>query len=292
MRYEIFFVSFNAMTSPQVAFEHYFEKRPLYRTGHGTALYENADTGVSFAFDCTADPVVPPGTLHPWARFMIELLRPSFFPEEATREIEPFIRHFEARVLEAPGTPPVAYSPASFLRHWHDASRREYQQALATAERQRLPLSRMPRRALMAAWQWNYHRRVLQTHEGDGLFVPRIWFLRTNDRMATSVIWPEAMAARVPQVDFVIFSRGAFAADSESLAAGRADVALIPWDEVQPAIHGSAVYDSLSVSWRVTDPAMLEALADRVARAPSTPRLPDVVPLDTVLDDEGFPAPD
>jgi hypothetical protein len=287
MRYEIFFVSSGPMTSPQVAFEHYFEKRPLYKVGRGTARYENTDTGVRFAFDCTAEPVVPPGAQRPWARFMIELLRPSFFPEEATREIEPFVRHFETRVLDEPGLPPIPYSPATFLRGWHEASRREYEQALVTAEEQGVPLSRMSRKELLAAWQWNYHRRVLQSHEGDGLFVPRIWFLRTAGGMSTSVIWPEAMAARVPQVDFVIFSRGAFAGSGDAPVEG-ADVALVQWDAVAPAIQGSAVYDSLSMSWRVTEPAMLKELGELVTRVPSTPRLPDVVPLDTVLDEEGF----
>src|SRR5215831_11432133 len=113
MRYELFFVSSNPMTSPQVAFEHYFEKRDLFTIRSGAAQYENADTGVSFAFDCTALPVVAPGAPRPWARFMIETLRPSFFPEEGTREIEPFVRHFEARVLDAPGADAVNYSPAS-----------------------------------------------------------------------------------------------------------------------------------------------------------------------------------
>src|SRR6188472_3063257 len=115
MRYELFFVSSSPMMSPQVAFEHYFEKREHFAVRRGTAQYENADTGVSFAFDCTAEPVVAPGTPRPWARFMIEVLRPSFFPEEATREIEPFIRHFEVRVLDQAGTVAVDYSPATFL---------------------------------------------------------------------------------------------------------------------------------------------------------------------------------
>ena len=105
--------------------------------------------------------------------------------------------------------------------------------------------------------------------------------------MSTSVIWPEAMAARVPQVDFVIFSRGAFAGNGDAPVEG-ADVALVQWDAVAPAIQGSAVYDSLSMSWRVTEPAMLKELGELVSRVPSTPRLPDVVPLDTVLDEEGF----
>ena len=39
-----------------------------------------------------AAPEVAPGTPKPWARFMVETLRPSFFPEEATREIEPFVK--------------------------------------------------------------------------------------------------------------------------------------------------------------------------------------------------------
>ena len=286
MRYELFFVSSSPMMSPQVAFEHYFEKRELYTTGRGTAQYENADTGVSFSFDCTAEPLVAPGTPRAWARFMIEVLRPSFFPEEATREIEPFIKHFEVRVLDQLGTGAVDYSPATFLRHWHDASRREYASALTRSRKSGRALPRMPRPELLAAWQWNYHRRVLQSHEGDGLFVPRIWFLRTEQGMVTCVVWPEAMAARVPQVDYVLFSRGAFAPER---ALSEPDVAFVPWGAVAATIAGSAAYDSLSTSWRVTDPEMLEALAYVVSRQPPARRLPDVVPLDTVLDEEGFP---
>lgn len=286
MRYELFFVTSGPVTAPQVAFEHYFEKRELYKVGRGTARYENTDTGVGFTFDCTAEPLVAPRIERPWARFIIELLRPSFFPEEATREIEPFVRHFESKVLETPGDPPVAYSPAVFLRSWHQASRTAYGRASEAAAQQQVPLSRLPRRELLAAWQWNYHRRVLQAHEGDGLFVPRIWFLRTPEGMATSVIWPEAMAARVPQVDYVIFSRGAFVTGS---GRKRSDVALVSWDDVAPTIKGSAAYDSLSVSWRVTDPDMLTELGTVVSRMPPTPNLPDLVPLDTVLDAEGFP---
>jgi hypothetical protein len=289
MRYELFFVSSNPMTSPQVAFEHYFEKRDLFTIRDGVAQYENGDTGVSFAFDCTTSPVVAPGAPRPWARFMVETLRPSFFPEEGTREIEPFVRHFEARVLDAPGAGVVSYSPANFLRQWHDASRREYADALKIARESGHDLPRMPRRELLTAWQWNYHRRVLQTHEGDGLFVPRIWFLRSEGRMVTSLVWPEAMAARVPQVDYILFSRGAFAPQR---ALRDPDVAFVPWDAVSGTIASSAAYDSLSLSWRVTDADMLAALARIVGAQPPARRLPDVVPLDAVLDEEGFPEDD
>jgi hypothetical protein len=286
MRYELFFVSSSPMMSPQVAFEHYFEKRDFYTVGRGTAEYENADTGVSFAFDCTAAPEVAPGTPKPWARFTVETLRPSFFPEEATREIEPFVRHFEARVLDEPGAAAIAYSPAAFLRHWMEASRHEYAHALKSSRQSGVSLPRLPRRDLLAAWQWNYHRRVLQSHEGDGLFVPRIWFLSTQERMVTCVVWPEAMPARVPQVDYLLFSRGAFAPRP---ALREPDVAFVPWQDVSSIIAGSAAYDSLSLSWRVTERDMLDDLADAVSHLPSARRLPDVVPLDTVLDDEGFP---
>jgi hypothetical protein len=286
LRYELFFATSAPLASPQAAFERYFEKRPPYKNGRGVARYENADTGVGFTFDCTSEPLATPGSARPWARFTIELLRPSFFPEEATREIEPFVRHFESRVFEVPGAEPAEYSPAGFRRAWHDASRRAYEEALQTARQAGVTLSRMPRRALHAAWQWNYHRQGLQTHEGDALFVPRIWFLRSGEEMSTSIIWPEAMAARVPQVEYVLFSRGAFEHDASS---GRSDVALVSWDTVAPAFSGSTCYDSLSVSWRVTDPEMLASLAKVVSSTPPTRKLPDLVPLDTVLDEEGFP---
>lgn len=288
MQHELFFVSSAPLMSPQAAFDHYFEGRANYKVTRGLARYENDDTGVGFTFDCTGETVVAPGTPRPWARFIVELLRPSFFAEEATREIEPFVRHFESGVLDVPGAPPAPYSPATFLRNWHAASRTEYARAQAAAEQSGVPLSRMSRAALTSAWRWNFHRRVLQSHEGDGLFVPRIWFLRTGGGMATSVIWPEAMAARVPQVDYVIFSRGAFAPPRR----GSSDVVLVPWEQVIETIKGSAAYDSLGVSWRVVEPEMLDALGTVISTVTATKQLPDLVPLDTVLDVEGFPEQD
>ena len=144
----------------------------------------------------------------------------------------------------------------------------------------------MPRHDLLVAWTWNYHRRVLQAHEGDGLFVPRIWFLRTTEGMVTCMVWPEAMAARVPKVDYILFSRGAFAPEP---ALSEPQVAFVPWASIAPIISGSAAYDSLSISYRVTEAPMLEALARLVAHLPETRKLPDVIPLHTVLDDEAFP---
>ena len=286
MQHELFFISSGALMSPEAAFEHYFAGRPHYKVTKGTARYENDDTGVEFTFDCTAEPVIPPGSPRPWARFIIELLRPSFFAEEATREIEPFVKHFQSTVLTVADPAPASYSPALFLRGWQDASRVEYARAQAAATQSGVPLSRMPRQALMSAWRWNYHRRVLQAHEGDVLFVPRIWFLRTEQGMSTSVIWPEAMAARVPQVDHLIFSRGAFAVRKKRR--GHSDVALVRWDAVIETFKTSAAYDSLSVSWRVVDADMLDALAEVIATIPATRHLPDLVPLDSVLDEEAF----
>jgi hypothetical protein len=284
VRYELFFVS-DILTAPEIAFEQFFRERPFYTMARQNARYLHPDTGVEFTFECTAEPTLPPGTARPWARFVIELLRPSFFADEATREIEPFVRHFDSRQVEADGLSTRPYSPAAFLRGWHEASRREYGRAQAMAEGSGAPLSRMPRAQLRMAWQWNYHRAVLQAHEGEELFVPRIWFLRGPEGMATSLIWPEAMAARVPQVDYVLFSRGAFDAGRGKTS----DVALVPWSDIAPVIAGSATYDSLFISWRVTDPASLETLVSVVSRHPPARALPDLVPLDAVLDAEGFP---
>ena len=283
MRYDLLFVS-DILTAPQAAFEQFFRDRPFYTIARGTARYLHPDTGVEFTFDCTAQPTLPPGTARPWARFAIELLRPSFFADEATREIEPFVRHFDSRLVDGPAMILRPYSPAAFLRGWHEASRHEYARAEAMAGESGPPLSRMPRAQLRSAWQWNYHRAVMQAHEGEGLFVPRIWFLRGPHGMATALIWPEAMAARVPQVDYVLFSRGAFGG-----AAGKAsDVALVPWSDIAPAIAGSATYDSLFISWRVTEPAMLDALVAILSRTPPSSSLPDLLPFETVLDAEGF----
>ena len=218
--------------------------------------------------------------------FSLALVRPSFFAEEGSIELSAFVAAFGPTLIQ-PGAQHVSeFSTTTFLRDWESRNRAAcglFTMQDAGAER---PLT-LPRSRLLAAWQWNYRRKMLQAKEGEGLFVPRVWFMRLPEGVGTSIVWPDAMAVRAPQVDRVIFSREALAPRTR-LRGRRPDVAVVPWSTVAASITGSAFYDSLLVSWRVSDPKVLNALTHVVSTLRGTTEIPDLVADDKVLDREGF----
>ena len=284
MRYELQFVPSSAVVPNRAAFERYFSKRDNYAVKKGTARYTNEDTGVDFLFECS-ETSAPSSRDRPWARLLLAYVRPSFFAEEATREIEPFTTQFGTSVIDPQNPSVTTYRTPEFLRAWQAGNRDAcgpYHGWGVSDPRLTLPRSR-----LLAAWQWNYRRKALQEGERDGLFVPKIWFIRTEDGVATGVIWPDAMPMRAPQVDYVIFSREMLA--PRGLVGRRSDVAVVSWSQISPMVTGDAFYDSPLVSWRVTDPLVLTGLAQIVQRLPGDD-MPAIVPPDKVLDREGFAA--
>ena len=284
MRYELLFVPSSAVVPNRAAFERYFAKRDNYAVKKGTARYTNEDTGVDFVFECSSETADGPSSrTRPWARFSLEFVRPSFFAEEATRELEPFTGQFGTTVIDPQNPSVTTYTTPALLKGWEAGNR----EACGPYHRKGVadPRFTLPRSRLLATWQWNYRRKALQEGERDGLFVPKIWFIRTDERVATAVIWPDAMPMRAPQVDYVIFSRETLA--PRGLVGKRSDVAVVPWSQVSPLVTGDAFYDSPFVSWRVTDPFVLTGLAQTVHRLPGND-MPALVPPDKVLDREGF----
>ncbi|HEX5108127.1 MAG TPA: hypothetical protein VFV95_06760 [Vicinamibacterales bacterium] len=283
MRYELLFVPTSAVTPNRATFERYFSKRDNYAVTKGTARYTNEDTGVDFLFECLPETSGGPSSRQPWARFSLAYVRPSFFVEEATRELEPFTGQFGSSVVDLQNPAVTTFSTPALLKGWEAGNR----EACGPYPRRNVadaPLT-LPRSRLLAAWQWNYRRKALQEGERDGLFVPKIWFIRTNDTVATGVIWPDAMPLRAPKVDYVIFSREMLA--PRGLVGKRSDVAVVRWSQISPLVTGDAFYDSPLVSWRVTDPLVLTGLAQTVHRLPAN-EMPPLVPPDKVLDREGF----
>ena len=287
MQYELLFIPQGVLRPDRAAFERYFAARDHYTVRKGHARYENEDTGVYFSFEYMPDPAARPSEgASPWVTFSLALVRPSFFAEEGSIELSAFVAAFGPTLIQ-PGAQHVSeFSTTTFLRDWESRNRAAcglFTMQDAGAER---PLT-LPRSRLLAAWQWNYRRKMLQVKEGEGLFVPRVWFMRLAEGVGTSIVWPDAMAVRAPQVDRVIFSREALAPRTR-LRGRRPDVAVVPWSTVAASITGSAFYDSLLVSWRVSDPKVLNALTHVVSTLRGTTDIPDLVADDKVLDREGF----
>jgi hypothetical protein len=282
MRYEMFFVS-TSVAPDRAAFERYFGERDNYAVTRGAARYANEDTGVDFLFEYGAFDHASSGA-RPWARFALDYVRPSFFADEATRELELFTGRFGPAVFDAGGTAPAPFATHVFLRRWEAGNRAACGPFPGTGDAStRVTL---PRRTLLATWQWNYRRKGLQEGERDGLFVPKVLFMGVDAGVATCVIWPDAMAIRAPQVDHVIFTRDTLA--PRGLLGRRPDVAVAAWAEIAGLVTGDAYYDGPIVSWRVTDPRILTGLARRVASLPGSADMPVLVPPHEVLDREGF----
>ncbi len=281
MPYELHFVTASPEAPDRAAFERYFSRRDHYRVERGRASYHNDDTGVTFVFQHDGNAVDSAGR-RSWATFALDYVRPSFFAEEATRELEPVAATFGPAVVDPSDRGFTAYLTPTFLKSWERGNREACGPYPETVPEKHRPFT-LPQARLLAAWQWNYKRRQLQEDEQDGLFVPKVWFVASGDGVGTGIIWPDAMPLRAPQVDYVIFSREALA------PGGGSDVAVARWGEIAGSVTGSAFYDSPLVSWRVTDPQILTGLAQRVARM-SGARMPAIVAPDKVLDREGFAA--
>lgn len=282
-RYQLSFVSLNALVPDRIAFERYFARRPHYVVQNGRATYLNDETGVGFSFESVAPPPTISGQPRTWARFTLDFMRPSFFAEEATRELEPFVEQFGAPVRDASDASHVSYSASAFLKAWELGNREvcgAYRGDTATDP------PTMVRSRLLSVWRWNYERSELQQSEGETVFVPRVWFVRVGNAVATAVIWPDATAIRAPQVDYVIFSRQPL--EGAPNADGRPDLVVLPWATVSSSITGSVFFESPLVSWRIVSRPVLTGLSELVGSHPSATELPAIVPSEGILDREGF----
>jgi hypothetical protein len=282
MQYQLAFLAAGPVRPDRAAFERYFSGLPHWSVGKGLARYANEDTDVSFSIHYVA-----PSTdlRQPWAVFTLALPRPSFFAEEATHELTPFASHFGAAIAAGSGV--LEYSVPVFQREWEESNRRSCGPLVAHLRAGEPPFT-MPRAELLAAWGWNFRRRAVQQQEGNSLFVPRIWFLRNEHRAGTCVIWPDLMAIRVPQVDFVIFSRDDVR--PRHIAGRRADIAMASWSTIVRSITGDAFYDTPPANWRVHDTRVLNAISTLVSGLRGTTDMPEFLPSDAVLDVECFAA--
>ena len=281
MQYQLSFAA-GPGAPDRAAFERYFTGRPRWTVDKGHARYQHDDTGVTFGFHYATGPAGTDAQPRPWAVFALALPRASFFAEEATHELSAFVARFGAALIPSPHASMATFTVPDFQRSWEEVSRAACARLSVTSHEPPFP---MPRSRLLTSWKWNAGRRALQDQEGD-VFVPRVWFIRTAGGVGTCVIWPDAMAVRVPQADHVIFSRDELA--PRTRLGRRPDVAVAPWSLIAPSITGDAFFDHQLANWRVTDPRVLKGVMRLVSKLRGATDMPEFLPPDAVLDEEWF----
>ena len=125
------------------------------------------------------------------------MLRPSFFAEEATRELEPFVEQFGAPVRDASDPSHVSYSTAAFLKGWELGNREACGTYRGESSAESADHGAQPAPVGLAL---ELRAERTAAARGRGIFVPRVWFVRVADIVATAVIWPDGTPIRAPQV--------------------------------------------------------------------------------------------
>jgi hypothetical protein len=221
----------------------YFSARANYEVNGQQAWYVNDDTGVYFSFEYDAQTEEPSDWRETaengdeWvptvATFNLNFNRPSFFALEAAVELEAFVSEFHLGIddPQAGGMGRGPFVRERFVAGWTAAN--EWACSVVRDETTPPPLT-YPRDRLDKIWRWNYQRKALQEKLGESIFVPRLSFAVVEGVAQTFVVWPDAMASYVPEVDIVVLVR-------EQLATWRwfrrsPQMLLAPWRAVADAV--------------------------------------------------------
>ncbi len=244
MSYDVLFTpapSGPAMT-PEV-FVDYFAGRENYEVNGEQAWYSNDDTGVYFSLEYDASTEQPADSWdvadegEEWgptvATFSVNLNRPSFFALEAAAEVEAFVSAFRLGV-DDPQPSGMGHGPfvlERFIAGWTEAN--TWACAALSGETSPTPLL-YPGDRLQRIWRWNFQRKALQRELGEGVFVPKVSFATVEGALQAFVVWPDAIASYVPEVDVVVLVR-------DELASWRwfrksPEMLLAPWKVVASAI--------------------------------------------------------
>ena len=244
MSYDVLFTpapSGPGMTAEE--FFDYFSKRSNYEMNGKQAWYSNDDTGVYFSFECDTQ-IEPPSDWpeiaeegEEWvptvATFNLNLNRPSFFALEAAAEVEAFVSAFRLGV-DDPQVSGMGRGPfvrERFIAGW--TATNEWACSAVRDETSSPPLI-YPRDRLQRIWRWNFRRKALQQELGDRIFVPKVSFAAVEGVARTFVVWPDAMASYVPEVDVVVLAREQFA--SWRWFRKSPEMLLAPWSAVASAV--------------------------------------------------------
>src|SRR5262245_52231785 len=211
MSYDLrFWVPAGAPVPSQAELEEYFRGRPWYAMQGSQAFYGNEDTGVYFSFEL-GEPSDGEGV---GRSFNLNYFRPSIFGLEAEREVSAVVERFSLSVddpqIQGMGRGP--YSRDGFLSGWNTGNEFGYASIVAQVKKDAgtegsLFNTVLPAAELERCWRWNLQRADLQRELGDGVFVPRISFLRRDGGIRSFVVWGDAMAVALPDVDVLMLVR-------------------------------------------------------------------------------------
>jgi hypothetical protein len=225
MSYDLQFCVRAGATAPTAGeLEAYFRGRPSYQLLQGSqAFYSNEDTGVYFTFDLgvsaeeagEAEAAPPQDGLQAIPlSFNVNYMRPSIFGLEAESELTALVERFGLSVddPQVHGMGRGAYSPAGFLAGWNAGNELGYRAMVAQVKQQAgsegdLLDMVLPAAELERCWRWNLQRNDLQRELGDDVFVPRVSFLHRDGAIKSFVVWGDAMAVALPDVDYLMLVR-------------------------------------------------------------------------------------
>ena len=206
----------------------FFSERSWFTLTKKQAYYENQDTGVCFHFDYAKDEVYP-------VAFHLNYYRPHFFGLEAAHELTAFVHHFNCCLLDPQqnGMKEGPYSVEGFLRGWNTGNQLHVQAALSA--RQPPATYVCSTQELERVWNWNYRRKERQDSLGATMFVPKIMFMKGEDRARTAVIWPDGCPIKLPKVDQVIMVRDQLS--SKPYALQPREITLVDWECIEPQLQ-------------------------------------------------------
>lgn len=205
MSYDLYF------TSPSISleeFENYFSKNPLYEVNNGQAFYQNEATGVYFFFNHEGESKED-YDYNVEVSFNLNYLRPHFFSLEAANEIQRFVSYFNCEIEDPQidGMDNNLFSIEGFLEGWNRGNKFAVKSPLSQTDKTNL----ISTDKLDMAWNWNFSIQKKNETLGQGIFIPKIIFLKVDGVLGTCAVWPDAIPTFVPNVDFLHIPREACA---------------------------------------------------------------------------------
>jgi len=242
MSYELYF---NRPEISREQFVSYFEHRPKYElvADQGQAWYENEETGVYFSFwfnDVPEDERDEEEVDHA-VMFSMNFFRPHFFALEAELEVARFIEFFGASIHDPQthGMGDGPYSAAGFIAGWNHGNEFAYSVILKKKKSAR-QLEGRPGKELENVWRWNHRRKERQRDLPEGVYIPKLIYVRVEEVLYLTCIWSDAMPVLLPMVEKVILHRKAMA-PSSFLKGRKEDSCFLPWEDVLPEVQAHRV---------------------------------------------------
>ena len=287
LSYDLYFLA--TPRPEQEEFVAHFKMRPFYSIespSQSQAAYANEDTGVYFSFDFSSaeeesedDPDDPASDA--WASFNINYYRPHYFADEAVPELEAFVARFNRRVFDPQrdGMGEGDFSAEVFRRGWNRVNEIAYRSMPSSG--MPAPITR-PASTLERIWRWNIERSRFQEQVGDAVFVPRISFFRSAERVFSASVWTDAIPAVLPETEMVIIYRDRLAA---GLFRQAPTIALASWEHVASRLAGRRRDDTPLPHHYLDDAEPSTELVRWIKKLPVAPPL-ERVAMDQVLDAE------